>query len=42
MWWSVPPGVDTFHTWGETTTVFTKVFPVITCRSAGRSCWPTN
>ncbi|WP_299564552.1 DUF885 domain-containing protein [uncultured Mycolicibacterium sp.] len=27
MWWSVPPGVDTFHTWRETTTVFHEGVP---------------
>jgi uncharacterized protein (DUF885 family) len=27
MWWSVPPGVDTFHTWAETTTVFHEGVP---------------
>jgi uncharacterized protein (DUF885 family) len=27
MWWSVPPGVDTFHTWQETTTVFHEGVP---------------
>jgi uncharacterized protein (DUF885 family) len=27
MWWSVPPGVDTFHTWKETTTVFHEGVP---------------
>jgi len=27
MWWSVPPGVDAFHTWQETTTVFHEGVP---------------
>ncbi|GFG49339.1 DUF885 domain-containing protein [Mycolicibacterium agri] len=27
MWWSVPPGVDTFHTWQEMTTVFHEGVP---------------
>jgi uncharacterized protein (DUF885 family) len=27
MWWSVPPGVNTFHTWQETTTVFHEGVP---------------
>lgn len=27
MWWSVPHGVDTFHTWKETTTVFHEGVP---------------
>lgn len=27
MWWSVPPGKDTFHTWQETTTVFHEGVP---------------
>lgn len=27
MWWSVPPGVDIFHTWQETTTVFHEGVP---------------
>ena len=27
MWWSVPQGVDTFHTWQETTTVFHEGVP---------------
>ena len=27
MWWSVPPDVDTFHTWQETTTVFHEGVP---------------
>jgi uncharacterized protein (DUF885 family) len=27
MWWSVPPGVTTFHTWRETTTVFHEGVP---------------
>ena len=27
MWWSVPPGVDTFQTWQETTTVFHEGVP---------------
>jgi uncharacterized protein (DUF885 family) len=27
MWWSVPPGVDSFHTWQETTTVFHEGVP---------------
>ena len=27
MWWSVPPGVDQFHTWQETTTVFHEGVP---------------
>ena len=27
MWWSVPPGVDTFHTWQENTTVFHEGVP---------------
>ncbi len=27
MWWSVPDGVDTFHTWQETTTVFHEGVP---------------
>ncbi len=27
MWWSVPPGVDTFHTWQQTTTVFHEGVP---------------
>jgi uncharacterized protein (DUF885 family) len=27
MWWSVPPRVDTFHTWQETTTVFHEGVP---------------
>jgi uncharacterized protein (DUF885 family) len=27
MWWSVPAGVDTFHTWQETTTVFHEGVP---------------
>lgn len=27
MWWSVPPGVDRFHTWQETTTVFHEGVP---------------
>jgi uncharacterized protein (DUF885 family) len=27
MWWSVPPGVQTFHTWRETTTVFHEGVP---------------
>lgn len=27
MWWSVPPGVETFHTWQETTTVFHEGVP---------------
>ena len=27
MWWSVPAGVDTFHTWRETTTVFHEGVP---------------
>jgi uncharacterized protein (DUF885 family) len=27
MWWSVPPGVHTFHTWQETTTVFHEGVP---------------
>jgi uncharacterized protein (DUF885 family) len=27
MWWSVPPGTDTFHTWQETTTVFHEGVP---------------
>ncbi|MET0703383.1 MAG: DUF885 domain-containing protein [Mycobacterium sp.] len=27
MWWSVPPGVDEFHTWQETTTVFHEGVP---------------
>jgi uncharacterized protein (DUF885 family) len=27
MWWSVPPGVDTFHTWQETTTVYHEGVP---------------
>jgi uncharacterized protein (DUF885 family) len=27
MWWSVPPGVTTFHTWQETTTVFHEGVP---------------
>lgn len=27
MWWSVPPGQDTFHTWQEKTTVFHEGVP---------------
>ncbi|MGD9621940.1 MAG: DUF885 domain-containing protein [Mycolicibacterium sp.] len=27
MWWSVPSGVNTFHTWQETTTVFHEGVP---------------
>lgn len=27
MWWSVPPGEDTFHTWQELTTVFHEGVP---------------
>ncbi|BBY42923.1 DUF885 domain-containing protein [Mycolicibacterium celeriflavum] len=27
MWWSVPHGVETFHTWQETTTVFHEGVP---------------
>ncbi|WP_193043092.1 DUF885 domain-containing protein [Mycolicibacterium baixiangningiae] len=27
MWWSVPAGTDTFHTWQETTTVFHEGVP---------------
>ncbi|BBZ61071.1 DUF885 domain-containing protein [Mycolicibacterium monacense] len=27
MWWSVPPGKQTFHTWQETTTVFHEGVP---------------
>ena len=27
MWWSVPRGVDTFHSWQETTTVFHEGVP---------------
>ncbi len=27
MWWSVPPGKNDFHTWGETTTVFHEGVP---------------
>jgi len=27
MWWSVPPGTDSFHTWQETTTVFHEGVP---------------
>ncbi len=27
MWWSVPRGIDTFHTWQETTTVFHEGVP---------------
>ncbi|CDO30118.1 DUF885 domain-containing protein [Mycolicibacterium porcinum] len=27
MWWSVPPGVEEFHTWQETTTVFHEGVP---------------
>lgn len=27
MWWSVPHGVDTFHTWRETTTVYHEGVP---------------
>jgi uncharacterized protein (DUF885 family) len=27
MWWSVPPGVNTFRTWQETTTVFHEGVP---------------
>lgn len=27
MWWSVPAGVETFHTWQETTTVFHEGVP---------------
>ncbi|MDY6869556.1 MAG: DUF885 domain-containing protein [Actinomycetota bacterium] len=27
MWWSVPPGKETFHTWQETTTVFHEGVP---------------
>jgi uncharacterized protein (DUF885 family) len=27
MWWSVPPGVTTFHTWQEMTTVFHEGVP---------------
>jgi uncharacterized protein (DUF885 family) len=27
MWWSVPPGVQQFHTWQETTTVFHEGVP---------------
>lgn len=27
MWWSVPPGVTTFHTWQETTTVYHEGVP---------------
>ncbi len=27
MWWSVPPGVENFHTWQETTTVFHEGVP---------------
>ncbi|MDF3336289.1 DUF885 domain-containing protein [Mycolicibacterium septicum] len=27
MWWSVPPGVEQFHTWQETTTVFHEGVP---------------
>jgi uncharacterized protein (DUF885 family) len=27
MWWSVPPGVDTFRTWQEATTVFHEGVP---------------
>ncbi|MGB3486204.1 MAG: DUF885 domain-containing protein [Mycobacterium sp.] len=27
MWWSVPPGVQEFHTWQETTTVFHEGVP---------------
>lgn len=27
MWWSVPPGVEAFHTWQETTTVFHEGVP---------------
>ena len=27
MWWSVPRGADTFHTWQETTTVFHEGVP---------------
>jgi uncharacterized protein (DUF885 family) len=27
MWWSVPPGVEVFHTWQETTTVFHEGVP---------------
>ncbi|MFV9636361.1 DUF885 domain-containing protein [Mycobacterium neumannii] len=27
MWWSVPHGIDTFHTWQETTTVFHEGVP---------------
>ncbi len=37
MWWSVPPGVETFRTWQETTTVFHEECRATTCRSAGRS-----
>lgn len=27
MWWSVPPGKETFHTWQETTTVYHEGVP---------------
>ena len=27
MWWSVPPGDDTFHTWGELSTVYHEGVP---------------
>ena len=27
MWWSVPPGVEDFHTWQQTTTVFHEGVP---------------
>jgi uncharacterized protein (DUF885 family) len=37
MWWSVPPGVDAFHTWQETTTVFHEGVPGIPQMGGGRS-----
>ena len=42
MWWSVPPGVDTFHTWQETTTVFHEGVPGHHLQIGGPSCWPTS
>ena len=42
MWWSVPHGVDTFHTWKETTTVFHEGCRATICRSGGPWCWRTG
>ena len=44
MWWSVPPGVDTFRTWQETTTVFHEGVPgpPPADRPRGRACRPAE